>query len=85
MRVIKVCPVVWFCGAWKTFDGTEVQPIFPWPRGKQKAIDYARGRFGDAPGEIHVCDDDGVRVIESIQIRGGTKVDNVLRLVDRLA
>ena len=74
MRVIKVCPVAWFRGAWKTFQGTGVDPIFPWPNGKQKAIDYARGLFGETRGEIHVYDDDGTRVIETIQIHAGTSM-----------
>jgi len=72
MRVIKVCPVLWFRGAWKTFEETGVSPIFPWPQGRQKAIDYARSRFADTIGEIHVYDDDGARVIEMIQIGGTT-------------
>jgi len=68
MHVIKVCPVVWFRGAWKTSQGTWIGPIFPWPNGKQKAIDYARGLFGDTKGEIQVYDEDGATVIETIQI-----------------
>lgn len=72
MRVIKVCPVAWFRGAWKTLQGTGVERIFPWPNGKQKAIDHARGLFGDASGEIHVYADDGATVIETIQIDAGT-------------
>ena len=74
MRVIKVCPVAWFRGAWKTFQGTGVDHIFPWPNGKQKAIDYARVLFDGAPGEIHVCNGDGATVIETIQINAGASM-----------
>ena len=74
MRVIKVCPVGWFRGAWKTLQGTGMGPIFPWPNGKQKAIDYARALFGDASGEIQVYDDDGARVIETLQIDARTSI-----------
>lgn len=74
MRVIKVYPVLWFRGAWKTSDGTESQPIFPWPNAKQKAIDHAIARFGDSTGEIHVYGDDGARVMETIQINGAASV-----------
>ena len=70
--IIKVCPVVWFPGAWKTFQGSGIAPIFPWPKGREKAIDYARGRLGDGSGEIQVYDDEGARVIETIQINGRT-------------
>ena len=72
MRVIKVCPVVWFRGAWKAFQGTGTNPIFPWPNGKEKAIDYARALFGDDRGEIHVCDEAGATVIETIQVGAAT-------------
>ena len=40
--------------------------------GREKAIDYARGRLGDGSGEIQVYDDEGARVIETIQINGRT-------------
>ena len=72
--MIRVCPVAWFRGAWKTFQGTGIAPIFPWPNGKQKAIDYARGLFGEATGEIHVYGDDGATIIETIQIDAGTSM-----------
>ena len=71
---VKVCPVVWFRGAWKTSQATGFGPIFSWPNGKQKAIEYARGLFGDARGYIHVYDDDGATVIETIQIDARTSM-----------
>ena len=71
---VKVCPVVWFRGAWKTSQATGFGPIFSWPNGKQKAIEYARGLFGDAGGYIHVYDDDGATVIETIQIDARTSM-----------
>jgi len=80
MRVIKVCPVVWFSGAWKTCQECGVDPIFPWPKGREKAIDYARGRFGNDSGEIHVYADDGAMVIETIQVNGLTSMSEEAEL-----
>jgi hypothetical protein len=75
MRVIKVYPVVWFSGAWKTLEATATHcPIFPWPNGRQKAIDHARCQFSDAAGEIHIYDDDGASVIETLQIDSRTSM-----------
>ena len=73
-RVIKICPVVWFRGAWKTVQGTGSNPIFPWPNGKEKAIDHARTLLGEHEGEIHVCDNQGATVIETIQVGGASLV-----------
>ena len=40
--------------------------------GKQFAIDYARNcRFGGTSGEIHVYDETGANIVETIAVQGG--------------
>ena len=40
----------------------------PSPSGKDRAIDYARGRLGSSAGEVHVHDESGENVVETITI-----------------
>jgi len=62
-----------FGGSWTASEGPGVEPAFPGPNGKQKAIDYARNsRFGGCRGEIHVYDESGENVVETIAVDGGT-------------
>ena len=73
MRIIEVRPSKRFGGSWTASEGPGVEPAFPGPNGKQKAIDYARNsRFGGSRGEIHVFDEAGENVVETIAVDGGT-------------
>lgn len=56
------------------YEAPGVEPAFPAPNGKQAAIDYARNsRFGGCSGEIHIYDEAGETVVETITVNGGTK------------
>ena len=45
--------------------------MVPGTNGKQFAIDHVRAcRFGGASGEIHVYDDAGENVVQTIQVKG---------------
>ena len=73
MKIIKVRPSDRFKGCWNSFEIPGVEPTFANPNSKQKAIDYACGRFGGFPkGEVHVCADDGKTVERIIPIDGGS-------------
>ncbi|MGH8092684.1 MAG: hypothetical protein ACREIF_04350 [Chthoniobacterales bacterium] len=68
MRIIEVRPSKKFKGAWVAFESPGVEPAFAQPNGREKAIAYARGRFGGSEGEIHVYDEAGQEVVETITI-----------------
>ena len=73
MRIIEVRPSKRFGGSWTASEGPGVEPAFPGPNGKSEAISYARGRFGGSPnGEIHVYDEAGNTIIETISLETGT-------------
>ena len=60
-------------GCWNSFESPGVEPTFANPNSKQKAIDYACGRFGGFPqGEVHIYADDGKTVERIIPIEGGS-------------
>ena len=60
-----------FGGSWCADEAAGVAPCFPGPNGKQSAIDYAQhNRFGGSSGEIHVYDDAGEAVAETIKVKG---------------
>jgi hypothetical protein len=48
----------------------DVEPAFAAPDAKQKAIDYACGRFGGRTGEVHVYGDDAATIERKIVIDG---------------
>ena len=73
MKIIEVRPSKEFKGAWVAFEAPGVEPTFAAPDAKERALSYARGRFGGSAGEIHVYDEAGVRIIEKIPIKGGTQ------------
>ena len=68
--IIDVRPSKKFKGAWVAFEAPGVEPAFATPDAKQKAIDYACGRFGGGAGEVHVYGDDAATVERSIVIDG---------------
>jgi hypothetical protein len=70
MAIIEVRPSKKFKGAWEAFEAPGVQPAFSGPNAKQDAIDYACQRFGGGAGEIHVCDDSGEKIEQTIKIDG---------------
>jgi hypothetical protein len=70
MKVIEVRPCKKFKGAWVAFEAPGVEPAFAAPDAKQKAIDYACGRFGGNAGEVHVYSDDASTLERSIVIDG---------------
>ena len=71
MRIVEVRPSKKFAGAWLAFEAPGVEPAFAAPDARQKAFEYARGRFGGSAGAIHVYDEAGENVTERIQIDGG--------------
>jgi len=73
MKIIKVCPCDRFKGCWNSFEIPGVEPTFDNPNSKQKAIDYARGRFGGSSGEVHVYDATGKMIEQTIVIDGRGK------------
>ena len=70
MKVIEVRPSKKFRDAWVAFEAPGVQPAFAMPDAKQKAIDYACGRFGGGAGEVHVYGDDDASIERSVVIDG---------------
>lgn len=70
MKIIEVRPSKKFNGAWVAFEAPGVEPAFAAPAAKQKAIDYACGRFGGAAGEVHVYGDDAATIERKIAIDG---------------
>ena len=68
--MIEVRPCKKFKGAWAAFEAPGVEPAFAAPDAKQKAIDYACGRFGGRAGEVHVYDDDASTIERRIVIDG---------------
>jgi hypothetical protein len=68
MTIIEVRPSHKFKGAWVAFEAPGVEPAFAAPEAKQKAIDYACGRFGGCTGEVHVYDESGEIVERKIAI-----------------
>ena len=74
MRLIEIRFSRKFGGSWCAYEAPGVEPAFPGPNGKKDAIDYARNsRLGGCSGEIHVFDDAGETVVETITVNGGTK------------
>jgi len=73
MKIIEVRPSRKFKDAWVAFEAPGVEPAFATGTPKSDAIDYAKGRFGGAAGEIHVYDDAGENIVEKIPIDGGTQ------------
>jgi hypothetical protein len=63
---IEVRPSKKFKGAWISLEAPGVEPAFAAPDAKQKAIDYACGRFGGGTGEVHVYDEFGKSVERKI-------------------
>jgi hypothetical protein len=59
MKIIGIRPSKKFKGAWVAFEAPGVEPAFGAPDAKQKAIDYACGRFGGGTGQVHAYGDDG--------------------------
>jgi hypothetical protein len=70
MTIIEVRPCKKFQGAWVAFEAPGVEPAFATPDAKQKAIDYACGRFGGRTGEVHIFDADDSTIERSIVIDG---------------
>jgi hypothetical protein len=70
MTTIEVRPSRKFKGAWVAFEAPGVEPAFAAPDAKQKAIDYARNRFGGRTGEVHVFDANDSTIERSIVIDG---------------
>jgi outer membrane receptor for ferrienterochelin and colicin len=70
MKVIEVRPSKRFTGAWVSFEAPGVGPAFAAPEAKQKAIDYACGRFGGCTGEVHIYGDDAATIERKIAIDG---------------
>lgn len=68
MKTIEVRPSLKFKGAWTALKMGEVEPFFAEPGGKNKAISYARGRFGGGKCEIRVFDDEGKKIVEVLQV-----------------
>jgi hypothetical protein len=78
MKVIEVRPSKKFRGAWVAFEASGVEPAFAAPDAKQKAIDYARGRFEGSAGEVHVYGEDATTVERSIVIDGRDQYPQVV-------
>jgi hypothetical protein len=71
MKIIKIVPTKRCGRAWCAEEAPCVSPCYTEPNGKQSAIDYARKcRFGRASGGIHVYDDAGEKVVETIPVKG---------------
>jgi hypothetical protein len=70
MMIIEVRPSKKFEGAWVAFGAPGVEPAFAAPDAKQKAIDYACGRFGGRAGEVHVHGNDAATIERRIVIDG---------------
>lgn len=68
MRTIEIRPTRKHGGGWVAYEAVGIQPVFPGQSGKHDAISYAKGRFGGGRGEIHVYDDSGEAVIETIPV-----------------
>lgn len=66
MRIIEVRPSKKFRDAWAAVEALGVEPAFATNPPKADAINYARGRFGGASGEIHVYDEAGKDIVAKI-------------------
>ena len=71
MKIIKIIPSKKFGGCWTAFESPGVEPCYPKPHGKERAIGYTKQRFGGTSGEVHVYDETGETVIDKIPIDGG--------------
>ena len=65
MRLIEVRPMKRFKGPWTAFEAPGVEPSFGT---RQEAIDYARQRFGGGAGKIHIYDDAGEKIEQTVTI-----------------
>jgi hypothetical protein len=70
MNIIEVRPSKKFNGAWVAFEAPGVEAASAAPDAKQKAIDYACGRFGGGVGKVHVYGDDALTIERKIAIDG---------------
>jgi hypothetical protein len=70
MNIIEVRPSKKLKGAWAAFEASGVEPAFAAPDAKQKAIDYAYGRFGGGAGEVHIFGDDASTIERTIVMDG---------------
>jgi hypothetical protein len=76
-KIIEIRYSKKFGGSWCVHEAPGVEPAFPGANGKQKAIEYARSsRFGGSRGEIHVYDESGVDIVETIAVDGGSRYDH---------
>jgi hypothetical protein len=70
MTTIEVRPTKNFGGGWAAVEAPGVEPAFVGPQAREYALSYARGRFGDQAGQIHVYEPTGAVIEEIIQIEG---------------
>lgn len=70
MTIIELLPSKSFKGGWEACEAPGVAPAFIEPDAKERALNYARNRFGGRAGEIHVYDAAGMSIEEKIVIDG---------------
>ncbi len=59
-----------FKGAWKACEAPASNPTSTGPETKEKALSYARERFGGRVGEVHLYDATGTVIEQTIPIAG---------------
>ena len=71
MKIIEIRPTKKFGGAWCAVEAPGVSPCYPGATGKQFATYARNSRFGGTSGEIHVYDEIGKAIVETIPVQGG--------------